>query len=251
MSGLQILPVCVGVAPGVDRSTFLWGLGAGVLLDSPSIIWVITGGDSPVVVDTGSGTPDWVSRHHRPFTRTPAQEPGAALAAAGVDPASVRLVVLSHLHYDHCHNNDLFPNARFVVQREEVRYAVAPHPVHAEVYEAPARGFTPPWLATMDRTDVIEGDALLAAGVRVTPVPGHSPGMMATIVETAAGPYAVASDFCSLYENWRGFGPHRRIPSRVYVNLDDYYRSFAKLAAITDDVLPGHDIRVLEQAVYP
>ncbi|HEV2335888.1 MAG TPA: MBL fold metallo-hydrolase [Stellaceae bacterium] len=36
--------------------------------------------------------------------------------AIGVDPAAVGDVIISHMHYDHAGNNDLFPNATFHLQ---------------------------------------------------------------------------------------------------------------------------------------
>src|SRR5439155_26031613 len=40
------------------------------------------------------------------------------LAALGVKPDEVTIVVNSHLHFDHAGNNRAFPNATFVVQGE-------------------------------------------------------------------------------------------------------------------------------------
>lgn len=248
----EIVPVCVGRAPNVDRSGFLWGQRAGETVDSAHIIWVVRDEDGDVtILDTGSPDAEWVNQHHRAFVRTPDEEPATALAAAGVDPAEVRLVVLSHLHYDHCGNNHLFPEAEFVVQRSELAYAVAPFPVHQAVYEAPALGFTPRWLSTMDRTRVVEGDVTLRPGLRLLHIPGHSPGMSALVVNTTAGRYALAGDHCCQYENWSGDGPYQVIPSRTYVDLGDYYRSFDRLAEHADVVLPGHDTRVLDHPRYP
>ncbi|MGC4891584.1 N-acyl homoserine lactonase family protein [Micromonospora sp. DT227] len=248
----QIVPVRVGRAPGIRRADLLWGQHPGETVESPHIIWVVRDDRGDVtVLDTGSPDAEWVTRHHRPFERTAEEEPAVALAAAGVDPAAVRTVVLSHLHYDHCGNNHLFPNAEFVVQRSEVAYAIAPYPVHQAAYEAPALGFTPRWLATMDRTRLIEGDVTLRPGLRLLHIPGHTPGMTALVVDTAAGRYALAGDHCAQFENWRGAGPYRVVPSRTHVNLADYYRSFDRLAEHADVVLPGHDMRVFDQASYP
>src|SRR6202041_4143659 len=36
---------------------------------------------------------------------------------------SVKTVIVSHLHYDHCGNYDLFPNARYHLQDREMAYA--------------------------------------------------------------------------------------------------------------------------------
>ena len=238
---------------GVPKSVFLWGQFADVVLESPSIVWALRGQDGTIstVVDTGAGHPEWVSSQHRRFERRTEEEPLTALANAGVDPAKVTHVVLSHLHYDHCGNNALFPNAQFVVQRSEVQYAITPHPVHRSIYEAPAAGYSPGWLTTMSRTRVIDGDTQLVPGIRLLHIPGHSPGMMATLVDTSRGVYALATDHCGLFENWHGSGDFSELPSRTYVDLNDYYHSFSKLRESCDVLLPGHDMRVLDFEVYP
>ena len=46
--------------------------------------------------------------------------------ALGVDPASVRYVVQSHLHLDHSGVKGHYPNAEYVVQRRELEYAYTP-----------------------------------------------------------------------------------------------------------------------------
>ena len=49
--------------------------------------------------------------------------PAEALAQAGVDPAAVHDVVITHLHWDHSGNMDLFPNATFHIQDAEMAQA--------------------------------------------------------------------------------------------------------------------------------
>jgi N-acyl homoserine lactone hydrolase len=249
-TGNVITPVLVGRAPDVDKSTFLWGMQAGQTVDSPIIIWVISGSWGTLLMDTGSGEPDWVSAHHRPFLRSPDQQPALALDAAGVDAAAIETILLSHLHYDHCSNNDLFPRARFVAHRSEVAYASDPFPVHAEVYEATSAGYTPPWSNTASRIDAVDGDVELAPGVQAIHLPGHAPGLMGLVVQGETRRYVLVGDHCSLLENWEGVGGHRHVPSRTYVNLADYYRSYEKVERLDATVLPGHDIRVMDQVRY-
>ena len=43
------------------------------------------------------------------------------------DPASIRDVVITHLHYDHAGNLNLFPNARFHLQDREMQFATGRH----------------------------------------------------------------------------------------------------------------------------
>ncbi len=71
--------------------------------------------------------------HRRGLLALRDQEPANALRDAGVDPRDVEFVVLTHLHWDHAGNCDLFPDARVLVQQDELRYAGSPGPVLPQV----------------------------------------------------------------------------------------------------------------------
>src|SRR5262249_32745746 len=45
------------------------------------------------------------------------------LAALGIAADAIKTVIISHLHYDHCGNYDLFPKARYHLQDREMAYA--------------------------------------------------------------------------------------------------------------------------------
>lgn len=247
-----VTPVCVGEFHGQEHSNIVYGVGHGEKLRTPSVIFAISDGEQTVILDTGIADPDWaMSAHGVAIDRPPHQEPATALAAAGVDLEAVRTVVLSHLHWDHAANNHIFPNARFVVQRAELQYAIAPLPSHAGFYEAPVTGMTPRWLATADRFDVVEGDAHLADGLELLFLPGHSPGLQGLVVETDEGRIGVTSDCVSRYENWQGRPRRQWLPSGLYVDLEVYYRTLARLEDAVDYVLPSHDLAVFDRVSYP
>ena len=44
------------------------------------------------------------------------------LKALGVDSDTVSNVIISHMHYDHCGNTDMFPRARYHVQDKEMNF---------------------------------------------------------------------------------------------------------------------------------
>ena len=109
------------------------------------------------------------------FGRTPEQILESQLARFGTTPEEIRLVVNTHLHVDHCGGNCFLPNARFVAQKRELAYALNPLPVHRPAYDLD--------LSRME-LDLIDGDAEIVDGMRVTPTPGHSPGSQAVLVDT-------------------------------------------------------------------
>ncbi len=157
-------------------------------------------GPQKILVDTSFQSVErtWEVRR-RKIVRTPSQEVASALAAAAARPEEIAIVIHTHLHYDHCGNNRLFPRARFFVQREELRYALAPTSFDASAYFAPSLGITPDFLGT--KFELLDGDAEIAEGVRVIATPGHTPGHQSVLVETAKGLYCIAGDAVMWYEN--------------------------------------------------
>ncbi|MEV4083761.1 MBL fold metallo-hydrolase, partial [Nonomuraea fuscirosea] len=90
------------------------------------------------------------------------------LAAAGVEPAEVTTVILTHLHSDHASGTvadgrPAFENARYVLQR-------------AELDAANGRMLDEVVTTIKGQLHVVEGDAEVAPGVHVHAAPGHTPG---------------------------------------------------------------------------
>ena len=156
--------------------------------------------------------------------------------------------------YDHCFNAELFRRAKVYVQAEELRYAVAPPEVHEVVYETEMAGLgAPRWMTVFDRIVPIDGDREILPGISSVLLPGHSPGLMGVRVETAQGPYVLASDAVPLFANWEGMPEHgmRHIIPGVHYDVRVCLSSYQKLDALGGFVLPSHDPRIFKRTVYP
>ena len=108
------------------------------------------------------------------ITMTAADAIVPRLAALGVTPDDVTVVVNSHLHFDHAGNNRAFPKATFIVQAEQLAYAKGRPNFPGVYWDDPALTYMP---AT--------GRARVAQGVEVVPTPGHAPGHQSLVVDLA------------------------------------------------------------------
>lgn len=130
------------------------------------------------VVDTGIGPADGPAASWAPVPGVLPQ----SLDAAGIDPADVDTVVLTHLHTDHVGwavvtgadgRRPYFPNADYLLQRAEYDALDALNPQLRETLTDP--------LAETGRLRLLEGDTSLRAG-RVVATPGHTPGHQSVLV---------------------------------------------------------------------
>jgi glyoxylase-like metal-dependent hydrolase (beta-lactamase superfamily II) len=100
----------------------------------------------------------------------------AELEAHGHHLGDVRLVVNSHLHFDHCGNNMLFAGVPIFVQATEYEAARQPN-------------YTIPEWVDFEGADyaVVDGDTQVARGVRIVSTPGHTPGHQSVVLDTRVG----------------------------------------------------------------
>src|SRR5262245_53273399 len=91
-------------------------------------VWAIVGAGRAWVVDTGF---DQVMAKRRGRHITKPIEEG--LKAIGVDAAAVEDVIITHMHYDHAGNKDLFPKARYHIQDREMKYCTGRCMCHASM----------------------------------------------------------------------------------------------------------------------
>jgi len=251
MGSMKIIPIRVGSLHNYYRSQLCGSCKSQEPEDIPLIIFYIEGGDKKILVDTGGGIPGSPSqtKYHGSYSRPPEEEPAAALKkAAGVSPDEIDIVVMTHLHWDHCCNNHLFPQAEFYVQKSEIIEAIDPVPRFKNNYESFTLGTVPPWAQQATKWKIVNGDIDLIDGVRLMHIPGHSRGSQGVLVETGQGPYFIAGDAIPLYDNCRD---GNYIYSSIYLDLEAYYQSFEKIARLGAVIIPGHDPDVFIHPCYP
>ena len=244
----------------LDRSEAILRRGMGQKIQGKFIAWYLSDGKHQILVDTGLPEIGRSQQWH-PDTNprmSDAQRIENALAARGVTPGDIELVILTHLHWDHAGNTTLFGNARFLVTKDELRYAIDPLPIHYVAFEAVQMGLEPAFLKTLPRTttlDLVEQEIL--PGLTVLPTPGHTPGSISLLVRTPDGPYVIASDAVACYENVAGDPAKglKYLPTGIFTDLIAMWNSMALIDAKAlfkkDHILPGHDSQVFRQRCYP
>jgi len=207
-------------------------------------VWAAIGAERSFVIDTGFNA-EVSARRKRDFLRCPVE----SLKLVGLDPAEVRDVVLTHLHYDHVGNFDLFPRAQFHLQEPEMHYATGRHMRYPKLNHAfeveDVVGMVR--LNYAGRVQFYRGDAELAPGISLHLAGGHSAGLQCVRVHTARGWVVLASDVAHFYENMDAMRP---FPTAFHVGeMLEGFDLLRRLAPSRTHIIPGHDPEVLR--LYP
>jgi glyoxylase-like metal-dependent hydrolase (beta-lactamase superfamily II) len=154
---------------------------------SPFSCLLVDTGPRKVLVDTGAGN----------LAPTTGELLGG-LQVAGLSPAEIDTVILTHGHPDHIGGNldaegkPAFPNARYVMSKAEWDFWNSDQ-VNLDAMQVPdeikelvissARRNLPP---IGQQLDLIERETEVVPGVHVAPTPGHTPGHMALVISSGA-----------------------------------------------------------------
>ena len=207
-------------------------------------VWVIKGGGRNILVDTGFALPAAKARGRQLLIPVESM-----LTAMGVAPEAITEVVITHLHYDHAGNLDLFPNAEFHLHEREMSFATGRFMCHS------------PQNAAYDVEDICcmlhrvyagrvkfhDHDVSIARGITLHRLGGHTDGLMAVRIMTKRGAVVLASDTMHYYAN-----KERCDPFSIVFSVGDALEAFSRLRELAeseDHIIPGHDPRVCE--LYP
>ena len=207
-------------------------------------VWLIRGAGREIVVDTGFSAP-MAAKRQRDHLRCPTE----GLGLLDIDSKKIKDVVITHLHYDHVGNFDLFPAATFHLQDLEMHYATGRHmakPVFSGAYEVEeVVGMVR--RAYAGRVRFHDGDAEIAPGISLHLIGGHTMGLQVVRVATRRGWVVIASDASHFYANMEQVRPFP-----IVYSVADMVEGYDRLRALADSpahIIPGHDPLVLVR--YP
>jgi len=248
-----IKPLYLGKMLDFEKSVYTYRTDYGVKMDTPFMAFLIQGKDRNILVDTGPKGIDVVKKNH---SHVNAEIPEGvlvdALAKNGLKPEDIDFIICTHLHWDHCQNNDCFPGKKVYVQRIELQYAACPLEAQQQTYESPCCGMIPKWATAGNVMVPVDGDCELDPGIEVFLTPGHTPGSQIVRVNTSDGKYIIAGDTANLYENWYGNDGNTHVHGGIHVSLEDVEESNRKIEKLEfTELIPSHDMKVLDHEVYP
>jgi len=207
-------------------------------------VWVIRGDGATYLVDTGFNV-ETAAKRNRTVLRSPVE----GLSFLDIAASEIGDVILTHLHYDHAGNVDLFPNARFHLQDKEMLYATGRFMTHARLrapFDADQVGLL---IHEVYRDHVYfhDGDWELASGITVHLIGGHTLGLQIVRVHTARGWVVLASDASHLYANFE-----QQRPFPIVHDVGDMIEGYGRMRDLADSaqhIIPGHDPAVMTR--YP
>ena len=156
---------------------------------------VVRTGEQTILIETGIGNK--LSEKMSAIYGQPAKLLDN-LAAAGVAPEDVDIVINSHLHFDHCGWNTLrqngkivpaFPRARYYAQECEWRHA---HEGQRDAVSYMTENYDP--LVESGQMRLLKGDCEIVPGISVRVYPGHTRDMQAIMIQSGGQTACYISD---------------------------------------------------------
>jgi N-acyl homoserine lactone hydrolase len=227
----------------------------------PLLSYVLEHDDGHIVIDTGIGQAlaerfrteaDPLSRRACEVMVHPDTEVGPQMRAIGLRPEDVRLVLLTHLHFDHAGGIEHFPNAEVLVHRIEWDGRTALGGNYWRLQEPSWTGVDGPRLFDLNHEAYGPFNASLPVTDRgdvvVLPTPGHTRGHVAIAVRTSDLTLLFSGDHF-VRQSWyaadltRGMQPTNmiaKLTADTNRRLQRFVNEFPTL------VLPTHDAEAAE-----
>lgn len=196
-------------------------------------IWLIEGGEAPMIVETGVSDVEGFSRGTAQYIpggvrQRPEERTLPLLASAGVRPEDVSHVFITHFHGDHYDSFHVFGNAKMVANRDGFPGAQRLAPQVAEA------------LKDAERL-VLVGEEEALPGIRTFHIGVHSPCSQGIAVDTALGRVVLPGDLVYKYENIEDARP------QGWSDVNAWRAAADKIRQMGDIIIPAHDPAVLER----
>jgi glyoxylase-like metal-dependent hydrolase (beta-lactamase superfamily II) len=194
---LKIHPINLGNMQ-LDSSGLVMFRNPGEQVTIPVLGFLITGGQEPILVDTGSRSIEQYAAFGLPYEVTHEMTLEYHLAQHGLRMSDIRHILHTHAHIDHVGMTDLFPMATTVgISRRELEFAASGimGPLMytaADTKHLIDRLHTRGAIRLFDVDGTFEEEVIPGVAVRLSG--GHTPGSLSILVETDEGMANICGD---------------------------------------------------------
>ncbi len=226
-------------SPGVPVSELVVGGPKDQKVDIAMVVWLLRGGGHTILFDSGFHRDTFLKY----FTRKDYLRPDEAVKLAGVQPAEVTDIAISHAHWDHMGGIDLFPKATVWIQKDEYRYytmeAWQPGGQHGGIDPDDVKELVR--LNTEGRVRLVDGDNVeIFPGIRAYTGSRHTYASQYLRVD-GNPPFVLASDNCYFYLNLSSHLASATFSDGDHAGNIAQQSRMVELAGSVDRVVPGHD----------
>jgi N-acyl homoserine lactone hydrolase len=230
-----------------QKQYFTLGLGVGEPFDVPVPFLLIDHPKGKVLFDTGNAFEIIHNKEEHWGGILGAYDPVMtedqwcvnAIKKVGVEPEDIKYVILSHLHLDHAGCVGHFPNAKYVVQRDELHFAYVPDPYMKLAYIRKDFDKDVDWFILEGWNDD-QFDLYNDGSIKIYFTPGHTPGHQSVLIDLKSGPMFFAADSCYTQENLQD----GTLPGLMW-NAGETVRSVNRMKFLQDthgvNIVTGHD----------
>lgn len=247
---------------GLDSSFLMRAYKFGEKNTTPTYSFLITGENiPPILVDTG--VKEYWAEHTECFEPyhmvADIHKYDEQLAKLGYKREDIKVILHTHCHIDHAGNDDLFPNARIIINRKELMWSVAGIDPG---YPAEYITYLVEQLSVPGKLRLFDDEFELFPGIVLQPTTGHTWGSTNIKVNTAKGVAVMCGDVIYSYKGQcvendcvpdvagqfnsvaDAFGDW---PTGNCWNWWEEIKAIQKINREADIILPSHDPMVLEK----
>lgn len=242
----KIFPIPLGIFHR-DRSKMLYLAPAGSDMEAYFGMFALEDEDGKfILVDSGIPSKEEIRKNGYPFEEPEVEyDFSDQLKKRGIIAEKVKLIILTHLHWDHCWNLEKFPNAEILVQRAELEHAITPYKHEKTHYCMEGTAFGKGWMKATLQMRALEGDMMIQPGIYVVTTPGHTPGSQSVLVNTKTKKYLLVGDMMYCKES-----VEKRIAVANVLDVYQWYQSYDKIMNYDAEILSSHDSMTYKWNVY-